>query len=144
MQPICEKSVSPARMSAISWALSAGSSSPIASCAGSSGSGVRRTLTAKGVGYGSIAAERVSSGGSRCSGSSRRFRIETRGVRGVDADLVIRPLQWKGNTTTVHAVNRDGGEAANARNRAAALSVAQQAQRVAFIENLVLFKLPED
>jgi hypothetical protein len=76
-------------------------------CSGSVGSRVRRTLTAKGVGYGSLEAQRVSSGGSRCPGSSRRFRVDTSGVRGVDADLVIRPLQWKGNTTTVRAFNRD-------------------------------------
>jgi CxxC motif-containing protein (DUF1111 family) len=37
-----------------------------------------------------------------------------------------------------------GGEAASSRDRAAALSVAQQAQLVAFLENLVLFKLPEE
>jgi hypothetical protein len=76
-------------------------------CAGSVGTRIRRDLVAKGVGYGSIAATRVGSGGSACPSPSRnRVAVDTSAVAGVSADLVIRPLQWKGANTTLRDFNR--------------------------------------
>jgi len=48
-----------------------------------------RNLTAKGISYGSISATRV--GTNPC-----RVTFNTSNVRGVSADLVVRPFQWKG------------------------------------------------
>jgi CxxC motif-containing protein (DUF1111 family) len=46
-------------------------------------------------------------------------------------------------TTLTEAVIEHGGEAATSRNAARALRPAEQAQLLAFLENLVLFKIPE-
>lgn len=46
--------------------------------------------------FGTISATRVSSGGSACPNNSNRFTLNTSGVTGVSADLVVRPFQWKG------------------------------------------------
>lgn len=51
-------------------------------------------LESKGVRFGSVTV--------RCNGHDRTRRIE-----GVDDDLVVKPLQWKGNFTSVRAFNRD-------------------------------------
>ena len=56
---------------------------------------VRLDLSAKGVEFGRMAVA--------CQSS----RDKTRRVRGVDEDLVVRPLQWKGNTGSVREFNRD-------------------------------------
>jgi hypothetical protein len=54
---------------------------------------VRAKLEAKGIDFGSI---RV-----RCNGNDDNSRIT-----GVDADLIIKPFQWKGSNTTVRDFNR--------------------------------------
>ncbi|MBI1813840.1 MAG: hypothetical protein HYR72_02550 [Deltaproteobacteria bacterium] len=47
--------------------------------------------------FGSISATRVASGGTACpSDLTRTFTLDTSAVQGVDADLVVRPFQWKG------------------------------------------------
>ena len=57
-------------------------------------------LETKGVSFGSI---RVSKDfGSR----SCRTKVDTAGVSGVDADLVVKPFQWKGNTESLRDFNR--------------------------------------
>jgi len=56
-------------------------------------------LETKGVSFGSI---RVS----REFGRSCRTNVSTAGVSGVDADLVIKPFQWKGNTVSLRDFNR--------------------------------------
>ncbi len=53
-----------------------------------------RNLTAKGIGFGSISATRTVA--SPCT-----VTFNTSGVRGVAADLVVRPFQWKGTVNTV-------------------------------------------
>ncbi|HVH06176.1 MAG TPA: di-heme oxidoredictase family protein [Myxococcota bacterium] len=76
-------------------------------CAASVGSRVRRDLAAKGVSFGAIAATRVSSGGESCPVPSRnRVRVDGSAVAGVGADLVVRPLQWKGANTSLRDFNR--------------------------------------
>jgi cytochrome c peroxidase len=57
---------------------------------------VRVALKTKGVSFGSLVV--------RCQGRDR-----TRGVDGIDDDLIVRPLQWKGNTLTVRDFNRGAG-----------------------------------
>ena len=59
-----------------------------------------RKLKAKGVSFGKITVK--GNGGTPC-----RFDVDTSQVLGVDADLIIRPIQWKGNFLTVRAFNRD-------------------------------------
>lgn len=61
-------------------------------CAASVGATVSGTLTTKSTGYGSISVKHVSGTGSGCVTS-----VSTSGVKGVDADLVVKPYQWKGN-----------------------------------------------
>ena len=65
-----------------------------------SGQPKTRKLMAKGVSFGKITVK--GNGGSPC-----RFEIDTSQVSGVDADLIIRPIQWKGNFLTVREFNRD-------------------------------------
>jgi hypothetical protein len=57
---------------------------------------VRVNLEAKGVDFGSITV--------RCKGSD-----DTRRLEGIDADLIVKPLQWKGNVSTVRDFNRGAG-----------------------------------
>lgn len=65
-------------------------------------------LTAKGVYFGTITARRSRRGGSVCANSpNRRFTLDLSRVRGVDADLVIKPFQWKGSVAFIRDFNRD-------------------------------------
>ncbi len=56
--------------------------------AASSGTTVTRTLTAKGISFGSISA-------------SPNGTVDTSAVAGVDADLVVKPFGWKGREATL-------------------------------------------
>ena len=56
-------------------------------------------LETKGVSFGSIVV-------SREWGRTCRTSVNTAGVSGVDADLVIKPFQWKGNTMSLRDFNR--------------------------------------
>jgi mono/diheme cytochrome c family protein len=58
----------------------------------SPGTAVRRKLTAKGIDYGAIVATADADG---------VVTFDIAGVRGVDPDLVVRPIGWKGDVTTV-------------------------------------------
>ena len=64
------------------------------------GGTVTRTLTAKGVNFGTIKATRTQR-------TPCKTRLTTTGIRGVDRDLVVKPFQWKGNFTTIRSFNRD-------------------------------------
>jgi cytochrome c peroxidase len=68
-----------------------------------SGSTRSANLEAKGVSFGSI---RVSKERARRGSGGCRTRVDTSAVRGVDADLVIKPFQWKGNTMSLRDFNR--------------------------------------
>ena len=57
------------------------------------------SLRTKGVSFGSLTVSRT--GSNPC-----RTNVNTAGVQGVDADLVIRPFQWKGNTMSLRDFNR--------------------------------------
>jgi hypothetical protein len=59
----------------------------------------RRTLTAKGVFFGTIVANRTRQ-------SPCQVSYDTADVRGVSADLVIRPFQWKGSEPTIRSFSR--------------------------------------
>src|SRR5262245_25783309 len=59
----------------------------------------QRDLAAKGITFGAIAATRT--GSSPCT-----VAFDTSGVKGVDADLVVRPYQWKGSNATLRDFNR--------------------------------------
>jgi hypothetical protein len=77
-------------------------------CAAPLGAIQTKTLSAKGVSFGSIRVARVSRGGAPCPGApARRFTLDTSGVRGVDADLVVKPFQWKGSVAFLRDFNRD-------------------------------------
>lgn len=56
------------------------------------GTPVRRSLISKGIDYGSLVMNADSSG---------EVSPDLSGVRGVDPDLVVRPIGWKGDVTTV-------------------------------------------
>jgi hypothetical protein len=56
-------------------------------------------LAAKGVSFGSITA--------RPAGSPCAAAFDTARVAGVDADLVVRPFQWKGSVASLRNFNRD-------------------------------------
>jgi len=56
-------------------------------------------LESKGVSFGSLQVSRV-------RGRGCRTDVNTSGVRGVDADLVIKPFQWKGSVATLRDFNR--------------------------------------
>jgi len=58
-----------------------------------------RTLTAKGVNFGTITATP--------SGSPCQATVDTSGVNGVESSLIIKPFQWKGSTATLREFNRD-------------------------------------
>ena len=60
----------------------------------------RQSLSAKGVSFGSITANRR-------SGSPCQVTFDTSRVVGVDSDLVVRPFQWKGSIATVRGFVRD-------------------------------------
>jgi hypothetical protein len=64
-----------------------------------SGQPAMRALVAKGVEFGRIVA--TPTGGTPCAS------FDSSGVVGVDADLVVRPFQWKGIVTTIREFNRD-------------------------------------
>jgi hypothetical protein len=57
------------------------------------------TLSSHGISYGSISVTRT--GSNPC-----RFTVNTGGVQGVSADLVVRPFQWKGVEPTVRSFVR--------------------------------------
>ena len=59
---------------------------------------IRTSLYAKGVSFGRITV--------RPFGSPCRTRIDTRELRGIDDDLVIKPFQWKGSDLTLRIFNR--------------------------------------
>ncbi|MCB1033256.1 MAG: hypothetical protein KDD47_05420, partial [Acidobacteria bacterium] len=59
---------------------------------------VQASLRTKGVSFGRIVA--------RPFGFPCRTRLDTRGVRGLDEDLVVKPFQWKGNEPTLRSFNR--------------------------------------
>ncbi|HSE39605.1 MAG TPA: hypothetical protein VLH08_02470, partial [Acidobacteriota bacterium] len=59
-----------------------------------------KTLTAKGINFGSIKARRTQS--NPCA-----VTFNTGNVQGVASDLIVRPYQWKGNFATLRAFNRD-------------------------------------
>jgi cytochrome c553 len=61
-------------------------------CALAIGSASTVSLSTKGTSYGSIKATHSSGTGSGCVTS-----VSTSGVVGVDADLIVKPYQWKGN-----------------------------------------------
>ena len=71
------------------------------SIAGVCATGVPRTarLEAKGVSFGTIQVTRE-------RGRGCRTHVSTAGVRGVDADLVIKPFQWKGSVASLRDFNR--------------------------------------
>jgi hypothetical protein len=71
-----------------------------AACSAPVGSIITRDLITKGTYYGTIQAKHNS--GSGCNTS-----VITTGIVGVDTNLVVKPLQWKGNTPTVRAFVRD-------------------------------------
>jgi hypothetical protein len=79
----------------------------LAACAGPLFNTKTADLDTKGVGFGSFSAQRRSLG-EPCPPpfGSRRFRRDTSGVRGIDADLVVRPFQWKGSVAFVRDFNR--------------------------------------
>ena len=58
-------------------------------------------LVAKGVSFGSISVSRERTFGRGC-----RTNVSTAEVRGVDADLVIKPFQWKGSVVSLRDFNR--------------------------------------
>jgi cytochrome c peroxidase len=58
-----------------------------------------KTLTAKGVGFGTITVTRTSA-------SPCQVQVNTTGVQGVSADLVVRPFQWKGSVASLRDFNR--------------------------------------
>ncbi len=64
------------------------------------GQAVTIDLAAKSIPFGALTA--IPSGSSPCTTT-----IDTRAVQGIDADLVVRPFQWKGVIATVRAFNRD-------------------------------------
>lgn len=63
---------------------------------------VTRTLSAKGVNFGSIKATPVHF-------NPCEVTLDLAQVRGVGDDLVVRPFQWKGNTFTLRDFNRGAG-----------------------------------
>lgn len=69
------------------------------STACASGGTVVRSLSAKGVGYGTLKVTRT--GVAPC-----RVNVDTTQVSGVDADLVIKPFQWKGFVASLRDFNR--------------------------------------
>ena len=60
---------------------------------------ITRRLRSKGVRFGRIRAKRVSK-------NPCKVEFDTSRVTGVDSDLVVRPLQWKGAVNTVRDFNR--------------------------------------
>lgn len=74
----------------------------VANRACETGSRVSRSLAAKGVRFGRIAATPVSV-------SPCEVELDLSRVKGVGDDLVVRPFQWKGNTLTVRDFNRGAG-----------------------------------
>jgi hypothetical protein len=63
-------------------------------CGASVGSTRSNALTSKGTSFGTISATHTSGSGSNC-----KTTVSTAGVQGVDADLVVKPFQWKGSVT---------------------------------------------
>ena len=67
------------------------------------------TLQAKGISYGTLRASR--GGGAAANdplqvGLACPVTFDTSSVKGIAADLVVRPFQWKGNKATVRDFNR--------------------------------------
>ncbi|HVR28963.1 MAG TPA: hypothetical protein VMS86_05455, partial [Thermoanaerobaculia bacterium] len=59
------------------------------------GTAVSRELESKGVSYGAISATADAQG---------EVRFDLSAVEGVDPDLVVRPIGWKGNITTIRGI----------------------------------------
>jgi hypothetical protein len=80
-----------------------------AACADSRQSVKSARLVAKGLRFGTIAAQRSSRGDRPCPAPFGRFRAQllTDRVTGVDRDLVVKPFQWKGSVRSVREFNRD-------------------------------------
>ena len=98
-----------------------------AACAGGVGGTARGNLVTKGVNFGAIVAT-AGTTGTRCpSSASLRFKLDTTGVVGLDADLVVKPFQWKGTIRTLREFNRDASHnelgRADGRRRDRALGV---------------------
>ncbi len=55
------------------------------------------TLATKGISYGTI----VVSGNAACANTGACAQDNNSGLRGVDPDLIVKPLQWKGSVRTV-------------------------------------------
>jgi CxxC motif-containing protein (DUF1111 family) len=66
-------------------------------------------LSAKGVLFGSITVIPLEEGSGEDDGDTEPCSadVDTSEVKGVDADLVVRPLQWKGMRASVRDFNRD-------------------------------------
>jgi cytochrome c peroxidase len=76
-------------------------------CAGPLLGSVTETLETKGVDFGTITAKRVLTGGTTCPTiPTRKFKLFTDSVEGVDTDLVIKPFQWKGSVRFIREFNR--------------------------------------
>jgi len=63
--------------------------------AGQAGTPVERELAAKGISYGKIVAT---------SDAAGKVSFDLSGLEGIDPDLVVRPLGWKGSAPTVRVV----------------------------------------
>lgn len=76
-------------------------------CAAAAGTTRTANLDTKTVNFGSISARRVSRGGAVCPTiPTRRFTLNSGGIVGVDADLVVKPFQWKGSVAFLRDFNR--------------------------------------
>lgn len=62
-------------------------------------------LTVKGIDYGSM----VVSGNAACAATGPCAQDDNSGLRGVDPDLVVKPLQWKGSVRPVRDFMTDAG-----------------------------------
>jgi CxxC motif-containing protein (DUF1111 family) len=65
----------------------------------SHGGSATKSLSAKGISFGSIR-------GTRTGTNPCQVSFDTSNVRGVDADLVVKPFQWKGSVASVRDFNR--------------------------------------
>lgn len=63
-----------------------------AACNAAVGASVNGNLSSNGVSFGSLSVKHNSGSGSSCNTT-----VTTTNVKGVDADLVVRPFQWKGS-----------------------------------------------
>jgi cytochrome c551/c552 len=73
------------------------------------GNSIQAPLSAKGIRFGTITVTPLEDEQREGDGDREpcRVNIDTSEVNGIDADLVVRPLQWKGNRAFVRHFNRD-------------------------------------